>query len=76
MTCCRDIAENRDQSVNDTKAHPQLTQVDYKLKILKSVRNLMHRPELFQTNQFLKSMRNFIARDRALSNKPNIIEIG
>ena len=39
------------QSVNDTKAHPQLAQVDYKLKFLKSVSNLMHRPELFQTNQ-------------------------
>ena len=26
--------------VNDTEAHPQLAQVDYKLKLLKSVRSL------------------------------------
>ena len=27
-----------DQSVNDTEAHPQLGQVDYELKLLKSMR--------------------------------------
>ena len=49
---------NRNLSVNDTEAHPQLGQVDYELKFLKLIR------------QFYAHAR------RALSNKPNKIEIG
>ena len=38
-------------SVNNTKAPPQLAQIDYKFKILKSVRLSDAQDELFQTNQ-------------------------
>ena len=44
-------------NMNQKLAHPQLGQVDYELK-------------------FLKSVRQFYAQARALSNKLNKIEIG
>ena len=43
----------KNQSVNDTEAHPQLGQVDYELKFLKSVRQFYVQTQALSEKHFL-----------------------